>query len=75
MKYLKLGINVFCYIFTAAVLIYALAIWLIIGSDTTSTEGVQLHECMDLANTVASDRDSKWLIQKGCLGNYIIRTQ
>ena len=75
MKYLKLGINVFCYIFTAAVLIYALAIWIVISSDDGSTEGIQLHECMDLASTVASDRDTKWLIQKGCLGNYIIRTQ
>lgn len=75
MTYLKTGISIFCYIFTASVLIYALILWIVIGSDTTSSEGLQLHECMDLANTVASDRDSKWLIQKGCLGNYIIHTQ
>ena len=75
MKYLKLGIDVFCYIFTASVLFYALALWIAIGSDDTSSEGVQFRECMELASTVSSDRETKWLIQKGCLGNYIIHTQ
>lgn len=73
MKSLKFGINLFCYVFTASILLYALTIWTVVALDT-SPPGLQLHECLQLSDTLAPDHDTTRMIQKGCLGNYIIHS-
>ena len=70
-RYVLTAINIFCYFATAALLSLFICVYSV-STDTDSPEGLQLHQCMDTANTLAPDADTKLLIQRGCIGNYII---
>lgn len=67
------ALNITCYIITATVLIFVL--WVFTGPEDTSPAGIEYHECIETAKTIAPDNDTRWLIQKGCMGNYLIHAQ
>ena len=62
-------INIICYAITAAFISFALWIGIAAGD---SPEGQQYDQCMQTARDLAPDADTKLLIQRGCLGNYMI---
>ena len=64
----KIG-NIICYIITA--LTVGLVLW--IASAPPSLEGDEYKMCMETANTLAPDADTKYLIQRGCFGNALIK--
>lgn len=66
-------LNICCYTITALVLIFG--IWIFSGPDDTSPAGIQYKECVATADALAPDRDTKWMLKKGCMGNYLIHAE
>ena len=64
----KVG-NIFCYTVTAFV--FGVILWIVFAPP--SQDGIEYEQCMDTARTLAPDADTKYLIQRGCFGNYLIK--
>lgn len=66
-------LNIFCYFITALVLVFVIC--LIATPADVSEEGAQFDNCMETARLISPETKDRWVLQKACIGNYLINSK